>query len=328
MNYQKNTIKEGINLHTIKTNKFKTNLIAVFLTLPLQRKNITEEALTSAVLRRGSNNYKTTEEISIALEEMYGASFDCGIEKMGDNHVLKFYIETINEEFLPQKEEILKKQIDMIFDIVFNPFVENGTFKEEYVKMEKENLKQIIEGKKDNKARYALDRCIEEMYKNAPYGLYKYGYVEDLEKIDAKQLYEAYINITKTAKIDIFVSGKIENEEIKNIVSKNEKIIKLQERKAEFIKNNTSENVEKPKEIIEKMDITQGKLIYGITVNCNSLQDQYSAIVYNAILGGGANSKLFQNVREKASLAYTAGSSYLRQKNNIFIRLRNRNKKL
>jgi predicted Zn-dependent peptidase len=76
------------------------------------------------------------------------------------------------------------------------------------------------------------------------------------------------------------------------------------------------------------MDITQGKLIYGITVNCNSLQDQYSAIVYNAILGGGANSKLFQNVREKASLAYTAGSSYLRQKNNIFIRLRNRNKKL
>jgi predicted Zn-dependent peptidase len=328
MNYQKNTIKEGINLHTIKTNKFKTNLIAVFLTLPLQRKNITEEALTSAVLRRGSNNYKTTDEISIALEEMYGASFDCGIEKMGDNHVLKFYIETINEEFLPQKEEILKKQIDMIFDIVFNPFVENGTFKEEYVKMEKENLKQIIEGKKDNKARYALDRCIEEMYKNAPYGLYKYGYVEDLEKIDAKQLYEAYINITKTAKIDIFVSGKIENEEIKNIVSKNEKIIKLQERKAEFIKNNTSENVEKPKEIIEKMDITQGKLIYGITVNCNSLQDQYSAIVYNAILGGGANSKLFQNVREKASLAYTAGSSYLRQKNNIFIRLRNRNKKL
>jgi predicted Zn-dependent peptidase len=166
------------------------------------------------------------------------------------------------------------------------------------------------------------------MYKNAPYGLYKYGYVEDLEKIDAKQLYEAYINITKTAKIDIFVSGKVENEEIKNIVSKNEKIIKLQERKAEFIKNNTSENVEKPKEIIEKMDITQGKLIYGITVNCNSLQDQYSAIVYNAILGGGANSKLFQNVREKASLAYTAGSSYLRQKNNIFIRLRNRNKKL
>lgn len=42
-------------------------------------------------------------------------------------------------------------------------------------------------------------------------------------------------------------------------------------------------------------------------------------MIYNSILGGSANSKLFQNVREKASLAYTASSSYYRLKNNIFI---------
>lgn len=36
--------------------------------------------------------------------------------------------------------------------------------------------------------------------------------------------------------------------------------------------------------------------------------------------GGTANSKMFQNVREKESLAYTAGSNYVRQKNNIYIR--------
>ena len=36
--------------------------------------------------------------------------------------------------------------------------------------------------------------------------------------------------------------------------------------------------------------------------------------------GESATSKLFQNVREKASLAYTARSNYIRQKNNIFIR--------
>jgi predicted Zn-dependent peptidase len=323
MNYQKNKIKEGISLHTIKTNKFKTNLIAVFLTLPLNRKNITEEALISAVLRRGSQNYKTSEEISIALEEMYGAAFDCGIEKMGDTHVLKFYIETLNEEFLPQNEEILKTEINMIFDIVFNPFTENGAFKEEYVSMEKENLKQIIEGKKDNKARYALERCIEEMYKTSPYGLYKYGYIEDLEKINAKELYEIYNNIIKTAKVDIFVSGKVENENIKNIICENDQIKQLPERTIDFIKTDTLEKAVSPKEITENMDVTQGKLIYGLTIEIKNIQDQYSAIVYNAILGGGANSKLFQNVREKESLAYTAGSNYLRQKNNIFIRLRN-----
>ena len=36
--------------------------------------------------------------------------------------------------------------------------------------------------------------------------------------------------------------------------------------------------------------------------------------------GGTANSKLFQNVREKESLAYTASSSYVKAKNNIFIK--------
>ena len=52
-----------------------------------------------------------------------------------------------------------------------------------------ENLKQKIVGKIDNKARYAIDRCIEEMYGEKAFGLYKFGYVEDLNNIDEKELY-------------------------------------------------------------------------------------------------------------------------------------------
>ena len=91
MECQKIEIKEGIYLHVIPTNKFKTNLLSIFLTLTLTRENLTKEALISAVLRRGSSKYQKSRDLSIALENMYGASFDCGIEKMGDTHVLKFY---------------------------------------------------------------------------------------------------------------------------------------------------------------------------------------------------------------------------------------------
>jgi len=42
--------------------------------------------------------------------------------------------------------------------------------------------------------------------------------------------------------------------------------------------------------------------------------------IYNVILGESATSKMFQNVREKAGLAYSARSTYIRQKNNIYIR--------
>ena len=59
--------------------------------------------------------------------------------------------------------------------------------------------------------------------------------------------------------------------------------------------------------------------IIGLDLNLDNEDLRYDAIIYNSILGGSANSKLFQNVREKASLAYTASSSYYRFKNNLFI---------
>ena len=323
MNYQTQEIKEGIKLHTVKTNNFKTNLYAVFIATPLKRENVTLDALLTAVLRRGTKTMQSQDMISKRLEEMYGASFDCGIEKTGDNHILKFYLEAISEGFLPEKEELEQKCLDILFDIIFNPLVENNGFKEEYVQGEKQNIKQIIEGKIDNKAKYSLDRCIEEMFKDKPYGLYKYGYVEDLDKITPQSLYEYYKKLISECKIDIFCSGEIEEEKTKTIVSQNEEIQSLHSRKAQYMVNNEqTEGIEVKEEqtVEEHMQVNQGKLVIGLSVNSNEENARFTTSVYNAILGGGANSKLFQNVREKESLAYTAGSNYVRQKNSIFIR--------
>ena len=320
MKYNEIDIKNGIKLHTIKTEKFKTNLIAVMLTTKLDRKNVTKNALIPAVLRRGTKFMQTQEEINKKMEDMYGASFDCGLDKTGDNQILKFYMETVNNEFLPQDaENMIKSSIEKIFEIIFNPYLENGVFKKEYVEQEKENIKQIIDGKIDSKARYALDRCIEEMYKNEPFGLYKFGYVEDLKDINEKNLYEYYLELIETCKIDIYISG-IVDENIHNIIKQNENIEKLQERKPDFKEFElTKKENEEAKEIQESMEITQGKLIIGLDVNILDKDARYKIMIYNSLLGGSANSKLFQNVREKASLAYTASSSYYRFKNNIFI---------
>ena len=357
MNYNKKELKQGISLHNIKTNKFKTNLYAVFLATPLDRENVTKTALLPAVLRRGTKNIKSQDLISKKLEEMYGASFDCGIEKTGDNQIIKFYLETINENFLPENDELDKKCIELLFDIIFNPLIENNGFKPEYVESEKKKLKQIIEAKKDNKRAYSFERCIEEMFKDEPYGLYKFGYVEDLEKINPQNLYEHYKELIKRCKIDIFVSGNMssiakhsENNEnnsnnnnceqnngiktengkntmqgnsISNLIENNEHIQALCQREPEYIVNKeNSEKAQPRKENIveEKMQVGQGNLVIGLSSSSQLENQKFIMSVYNAILGGGANSKLFQNVREKNSLAYTAGSTFRRQKNAIFIR--------
>lgn len=315
-------IKKGINLHVIKTNKFKTNLLAAFLSTPLKKETVTKNALIPAVLRRGSKNMPSQEQISIELEEMYGATFDCGIDKIGDDQVLKFYLETISNEFLPENEDNLEQAIKILLEVIFNPLVENNEFNKEYVESEIKNLKQVIEGRKDSKATYAYERCIEEMYKNMPYSIYKYGNVEDLENINSKNLYEQYINLINNCKIDIFVSGNIE-ENIKEKIMNNENIQKIQEREAVYIINNKesrTKELKEEREVFESMDINQGKLILGLDILQENDLDKYTALIYNAILGGIPTSKMFQNVREKHSLAYTASSSFVRQKANVYIK--------
>ena len=321
MKYKELEIKKGIKLHLIQTQKFKTNLLAVFLTTPITKENVTKNALISAILRRGSKNMQTATQISQELEEMYGANFDCGIDKTGDNQILKFYLESINDKYLPQNDEkILETSINKLLEIVFNPLLEDDSFKKEYLEQEKENIKRIINGKTDNKAMYAFDRCIEEMYENKPYGLYKYGNIEDVDKIDSKELYEHYKKLIEECKIDIFISGDIETNQEK-IVIENENIKKLKEREAKYIINSIEEKetVEET-EIKEEMDVTQGKIVIGLDLALDCVDQKYDALVYNAILGGTANSKMFQEVREKASLAYTAGSNYSKYKSNVFIK--------
>lgn len=321
MNCKETEIKKGIKMHCIKTDKFKTNLIAVFLTTKLNRENVTKNALVSTVLRRGSKNMQTQEDISKQMEEMYGASFDCGLDKTGDNQVLKFYIEVLNDNFLPRtNEDLLESAVKNMLEIVFDPYTENESFKEEYVEQEKNNIQKIIEGKIDNKARYALDRCIEEMYKDQPFGLYKFGYIEDLKNLNGKNLYEYYKKLIDECKIDIFVSGNID-EEIEKKISENENIQKLVSREANYVQPMIANKEIKDKEniVTESMEVTQGKLVLGLDVDIDKEDLKYDTLIYNSLLGGTATSKMFQNVREKAHLAYVASSSYLRNKNNIFI---------
>ena len=99
-------LMEGVKLHKIDTKKYKTNLLAIYLTSKLDRKHVTENALMLAILRRGTKKLKTQEDINIKLEELYGADFNCGIDKLCNDSLFKFYMESLNDEFLYEKENI------------------------------------------------------------------------------------------------------------------------------------------------------------------------------------------------------------------------------
>jgi len=323
MEYKSLQIKKGITLHCIKTDLFKTNLIAIFVTEKLDKANVTKNALIPAVLNRGTKTMPTQELINKSLEDLYGATFDFGADKTGDNHVLKFYMEALNNDYTITNEDLLEESIGKIMEIIFNPFLENGAFKSEYVEEEKVKLRQLIQSKIDSKDRYSIDRCVEEQYKGELYGLYKFGDVADVDNIDANSLYKRYVDLLNNAKIDIFVSGDFEAETAEKILRENKCIQELPEREPNYVINNETTEVKKKREareVIETMDVAQGKLVVGFDILEQAPGSRYAAAVYNTILGGSPNSKLFQNIREKNGLAYSIGSVYLRPKNNLFIK--------
>ncbi len=317
-------LKDGIKVHFIKTDVYKTDLSCVILTVPLKRETVTKNALIPFILRRGTAIFPNQYLLNKEMENMYGSEFNCGIDKMGDNLIIKFYIESINNGYVLNNENILNMNISNVLDIAFNPVLENGLFKKGYFETEKETLRKVINSKIDDKDSYAYDQCINAMYGDNGFGLYKYGYEEDLDSITLEDLTEQYNTLIQNSKIDIFISGKVNEEETKKYLLENENIKKLKPRTENYILNNqyteSKQNVENTKEIFQSMNITQGKLVIGLDVCSNDENVNMVAQVYNAILGGSANSFMFQNVREKASLAYTARSNFVKQKLNIFIR--------
>lgn len=65
--------------------------------------------------------------------------------------------------------------------------------------------------------------------------------------------------------------------------------------------------------VVEEMDVSQSKLVLGFRsgVGCTDTEKEWIAgRLMCAVLGGTANSKLFNNVREKQSLCYYCAASY------------------
>ena len=321
---------DGINLHIIKTDKFKTNLLAVFMLTDLNRENVTKNTLIPAVLRRGTTKLQTMKDIAIKLEDMYGSILDASSEKMGDKQVLQFYIDSLANEYTLDNCDVLKDATELLCDVILDPLTEDvhhctensctsvKTFKSEYVEQEKETIKELINAKINDKGSYAINRATEEMCKDEPYGLYKFGYVEDLKDITAQKLYNQYKNILATSEIHIYVSGNVDEKEIEGILKNKFQIVS---RKYEPInneitnKNDKVTNYEQSNIVTEKQNVTQGKLVLGYRAQeINLIDDMYKMAMYSAVLGGTASSKLFMNVREKESLAYTVRSMYLKHK--------------
>jgi predicted Zn-dependent peptidase len=304
MNYKKYTTN-AYNIHLINTDKFKTITVRINFKKLVEKKDITYRNLLLKVLFQANENYKSKRELEIITEDLYNLSIASKNSLSGNYIVTSIDSIFLNEKFT--EDGMNNKSINFLLDLIFKPLIKNKEF--EYFDLAKRLVSEEIKTFKDDLDRYSKQRLLECMDKVSPLSYNPVGYIEDLENITSKDLYKYYEKMIKSDLIDIFIIGDI-TEDIIDTIKTNFKVNTL--KKPGTTHYFEHKKLRKEKKYIEQMDVSQSKLKLGIKLNnLTDFERKYVAIIYSYILGGGPDSKLFKNVREKNSLCYTINCSYM-----------------
>ena len=116
------------NLHVIKTDKFKKNVISLSFKENFNKKNITMRSMLASMLVRATQKYPDERSMSIASEELYNVTYN------GTNSIYGNYmIMDIDLTFLDTKytsDELSKESIEFLKEMIFNPLVKDKKFDE------------------------------------------------------------------------------------------------------------------------------------------------------------------------------------------------------
>ncbi len=304
---QEREITGNITVSYIPMDKFKTTTIGLYIHRPLNKDDAAKNALIAQVLRQGSENYPSLDKLTKRLDSLYGAKLASGIGKKGEDHIILFEAECISDRYAKKGEKLLKELIEVILDVVFKPYITDGGFCESIFSQEQKNLIDSIRASINDKRVYAHERLCEITCEGTPYAVARLGDEESAKKLDRISLYTYYQDIIRSSKIDIYVAGSCDIDAVAGVIknavnSQNEKPCKIS-------KTAVLEPKKEVKKVTEHMDVTQGKIAVSFTTGIMPDDERYWALlVANSIYGAGAHSKLFNNVREKLSLAYYAGS--------------------
>ena len=300
------SIAEGINFYYIPDKKYKTVSASIYLNRKLCRDEVTKNALLSKLLTRGTQRCKSMFELGVYADDLYGTLFDVNITKKSSVQSIVSSVNFLNDEYTG--ESISERCIELMLDMIFKPNLENQIFPKDVFDTEKQNLKDDIESLINDKRSYANYRCIEEMCKGDENSLFEFGYIEDLDSLNAENITQHYKSIVTKSTIDIYVVGDIDAEFFCKFISDYFKSIGIVPERFDVSCTSVAK-VSEPKFCEDSFDVAQGKLAMGFTTGITVDDDNYYALLLgNSIYGSGAHSRLFNTVREQMSLCYYASS--------------------
>ncbi len=315
MNEITQELGKGITLTRITEPKFKTNTIMVMLLVPVTPERNAAYALAQSLLTQSCRKYPDNASMTIRLDEMYGASINSSMSINGGVMQILLSGSVIANRYALAGEDLLGNLTDLLLNCLFDPNVKDNAFDAGEYKIQRKELLDAIEAMINNKRGYALVRARQIAFAGEPDAYLVYGTREDVEKLDAASVYQAYKELLRRAVIRIYSVGP----ECPDSLAERLQAAfgQLSDRAPEVLPYVAPSPAKaSPESVTEPMDITQSKLVLAF----KGENLPYEAFrLFSAVYGGTPFSMLFSNVREKMSLCYYCASRVIAGKDTLMV---------
>jgi predicted Zn-dependent peptidase len=311
----------GIRLTCVGSDKFKTGSLSLYFIGALRRETATLNALLPSVLRRGSKEHPDMGSIAAALDDLYGASIDPVVRKKGEIHCTGFCASFPDDRYLTDAGSQLEETVGLLRGMLVSPDMRDGLLRADYVESERQVLADDIRASIIDKRVYCFDRLVEEMCAGEAYGVSRIGYEDDALAITPQTLTAHYEETIAYSSIELLYIGCAEPSRVNAAL---QPLLRALPGRKDAKPPKTEVLLQPPhgapRRFSEELAISQSKFTIGFRLGDAMLEPNYMAmLVFNALFGGSATSKLFVNVRERLALCYYVGSRVDKHKGIAFV---------
>lgn len=299
-------LAKGVNLHFIKSTKFKTNKIKLRFSAPLSIDTIADRVLVSSILETANAIYPTSQLFRERLASLYGSNYSTSVSRRGLIHYVDINVSFVRDSFLSRKNTLTTEIVDFIKDSLLAPLANQEAFESSIFEIEKKNLINELEAEIENHFYHAHLELNKLFYVSEEMQIPRVSKVELMKQVTPERSFTIFKRMLTDNKIDIFFIGDF-NE------------VAMQEQFSQFGFMDREQDLtlayQQPFSKILREGIEQKEANQSILEMGYHFPIQYGEvshiplIVLNGLLGGYAHSKLFVEVREKAGLAYTVSST-------------------
>ena len=304
---ERKQLAPGVFITTLDASKFNRCRITIHLRFPALRQSATDTAVLPLVLERGYAACPDMTALSRRLAQLYGADLGVDLSSAGTDRVLSADICGIKDAYALAGENLTDAYADIVFGTIFDPYLVDGVFDAEAVRIETETQARRLEAEFNSKRLYCVRQARRKFFGDSPAGIELGGYPGELIHVTPASLKAEYDRILANASIDVMVQGADEDRVAGLLLQKLQGVPRTPQPFAPPI-GMPQAPVRHYKEEIP--GLTQAKLCMLFTNG--DIPDPPSVSILRvamSVLGASATSRLFRNVREKQSLCYYCGSA-------------------